>query len=121
MATTSFKTVDEYLAAQPEATRAVLQRVRAIIHKAMPAAEEVISYKIPAFRLEGSRPVIWFAGWKRHYSLYPVNGRIVAELKEELAPYELSKGTLRLPLSQPVPEKLIGRVATLRVKEAAGR
>ena len=58
------------------------------------------------------------AGWKEHYSVYPVNGRLAEELKEQLEPYELGKGTLRLPLSQPVPEKLIARIAKLLARES---
>jgi uncharacterized protein YdhG (YjbR/CyaY superfamily) len=120
MATTTFKSVDEYIDTQPEAAQTVLRRVRALIRTALPGAEEVISYQIPAFRLTGG-PFIWFAGWKQHYSLYPVNGRLVEALKDELAPYELRKSTLRLPLSEPVPSRLIGRIAKFRAKEAAGR
>jgi len=120
MATTTFKSVDEYIAAQPETTQAVLQRVRSIIHKALPGADEVISYNIPAFRLS-ARPVIWLAGWKQHYSLYPVNGRVVEALKDELAPYKLRRGTVQFPLSQPVPEKLVARIAEFRAGEAGAR
>jgi uncharacterized protein YdhG (YjbR/CyaY superfamily) len=118
MATTAFNSIDEYIATQPEAAQAVLQRVRSVIRKALPGAEEAISYRIPAFKLTG-RPIIWFAGWARHYSLYPVNGKVVEAFKEDLAPYQLSKGTLRLPLSRPVPESLIRRIAKLRAAEAA--
>jgi uncharacterized protein YdhG (YjbR/CyaY superfamily) len=120
MATTTFKSVDEYIATQPREAQAVLRRVRAVIRTALPSAKEVISYRIPAFKSTGG-PFIWFAGWKQHYSLYPVNGRLVEALKDELAPYELRKGTLRLPLSEPVPDKLIGRIAKLRAKEASER
>jgi uncharacterized protein YdhG (YjbR/CyaY superfamily) len=118
MATTAFNSIDDYIATQPEAAQAVLQRVRSVIRKALPGAEEAISYRIPAFKLTG-RPFIWFAGWAQHYSLYPVNGKVVEAFKDDLAPYKLSKGTLRLPLSQPVPERLIRRIAKLRAAEAA--
>ncbi len=116
-----FKTVDEYIAAQPAESRAVLQRVRAIIHAAVPGAEEVISYRIPAVKAGGKRPLLWFAGWKQHYSLYPVNGKVANELADELAPYELAKGTVRFPLSEPVPEKLIRKIAKLRARNASAR
>ncbi len=120
MAKTGFKSVDEYVASQPEAVQAILTRVRSTIRKAVPGAEEVISYKIPAYKLH-SGPVLYFAGWKRHYSLYPASGRAVAAFKDELAPYEVSKGTIRFPLAEPVPVKLIGRIAKFRAKEVAGR
>ena len=118
MAKTDFKSVDEYIASQPEATRGVLGRVRSIIRRAVPGAEEVISYQIPAYKLRGG-PVLFFAGWRRHYSLYPATKRVVAAFKHELAPYEVSKGTIRFPISQPVPTRLIGRIAKFRAKEVA--
>lgn len=117
---THFSSIDEYIAAQPEAVQGVLQRIRRIIHRALPGAEEVISYNIPAFTLSDG-PVVWMAGWKEHYSLYPVNGSVAGQLKEQLEPYELGKGTLRLPLSQPVPEKLIARLAKLLARERRAR
>jgi len=65
--------------------------------------------------------VIYFAGWKTHYSLYPCGARIVAAFKEKLAPYKIQKSTIRFPLSEPVPATLIAGIAKLRAKEAAGR
>jgi uncharacterized protein YdhG (YjbR/CyaY superfamily) len=117
MAKTDFKSVDEYISTFPKATQAVLQRVRGTIRKALPRAEEVISYQIPAYKLDGER-VIYFAGWARHYSLYPV-GKAAKALEKELAPYEVDTGTVRFPLSKPVPVKLIERITKLRAKEAA--
>ena len=118
MAKTDFKSVDEYIASQPEAVRGVLKRVRSTIRKAVPGAEEVISYKIPAYKLHG-RPVLYFAGWSQHYSLYPCNDRIVAAFKDDLAPYAVNKGTIRFPLSEPVPVKLIEGIAKFRAREVA--
>jgi uncharacterized protein YdhG (YjbR/CyaY superfamily) len=120
MATTDFKSVDEYIAAQPDAVQAVLGLVRRTIRKAMPGADEVISYKIPTYKLNG-RAVLYFAGWKEHYSLYPASVPLVAAFKDELAPYKVDKGTIRFPLSQPVPVKLIEHIAKFRAQEAAAR
>jgi uncharacterized protein YdhG (YjbR/CyaY superfamily) len=120
VAKTDFKSVDEYIASQPEAVRSILERVRSAIRKAVPAAEEVISYKIPTYKLPGG-PVLYFAGWKKHYSLYPVTERVVSAVKDELASYEINKATIRFPLSEPVPVKLIGRIAKFRAQEVAGR
>ncbi|HZR28876.1 MAG TPA: DUF1801 domain-containing protein [Terriglobales bacterium] len=120
MAKTNFKSVDEYIALQPEAVRRILGLVRSTIHKALPEAEEVISYQIPAYKLHGGA-VLYFAGWKQHYSLYPAGERLVAAFKDELASYEISKGTIRFPLSQPVPVKLIERIAKFRAKEIADK
>ena len=120
MAKTDFKSVDEYIATLPEDVQSALQRVRSTIRKAVPGAEEVISYQMPAYKLHGVG-MLGFAGWKRHYSLYGATGRVVAALKRDRATYEVSKGTIRFPLSQPVPVKLIARIAKIRAKEAAER
>ncbi|MCU1263223.1 MAG: hypothetical protein JWO80_6108 [Bryobacterales bacterium] len=120
MDVTGFKSVDEYIASQPAAVQGVLKRVRSTIRKAVPEAEEVISYGIPTYKLRGGR-VIYFAGWRQHYSLYPATGHVVAAFKDELAPYQVNKGTIRFPLSAPVPVKLIERIAKFRAKEVAAR
>jgi uncharacterized protein YdhG (YjbR/CyaY superfamily) len=120
MSKTDFKTVDEYIAAQPEAARPALRRVRDTIRKALPGAEEVISYKMPTYRLHGG-VVLYFAGWKEHYSLYPAGELLVRKFKGELATYKLSKGTIRIPLSGPVPVRLIERIAKFRARETALR
>jgi uncharacterized protein YdhG (YjbR/CyaY superfamily) len=120
MAKTNFKSVDEYIASQPEGAQGVLERVRAVIRKAVPRAEEVISYQIPAFKLDGAA-VIYFAGWKEHYSLYPITEKAQAAFKDELAHYKLSKGTVRFPLSERIPTALIGKMAKFRASEVAGR
>ncbi len=103
--------VDAYLAAQPEPARAILNKVRAIIREALPPeAEEVISYGIPAYKLNG-RAIIYVAAWKKHYSLYPLTSAAKAAFTEaELAPYEMSKGTIRFSLDQPIPTALIKKI-----------
>jgi uncharacterized protein YdhG (YjbR/CyaY superfamily) len=118
MAKTDFSTVDEYIALQPKATQTALKRVRNVIRKALPGVEEVISYRIAAFRLRG-RIVIYMAGWKDHYSLYPFTDRLLRELGKDVAPYKSGKGTLRFEPSEPVPEKLIARIARSRARENA--
>lgn len=116
----NFNSADEYIASQPEAAQLVLAQVRSTIRKAIPAAEEVISYNMPTYKLH-DRAVLYLAGWKRHYSLYPATERIVEAFNKELSAYEVKKGTIRFPLSQPVPVKLIGAIAKFRAKEAAER
>ena len=116
MARPDFKSIDEYIAAQPAASQVALGRIRCAIRAAAWGAEEGISYKIPAYRLHGS-VLLYFAGWKHHYSLYPAGDRLVAAFNGELDPYRASKGTLRFPLSEPVPVKLIERIARFRAKE----
>ena len=120
-ATSTPKNVNEYIAAFPPDVRAALKAVRATIRKALPGAEEAISYGMPTYKKDG-RYVIYFAGWKKHFSLYPVTSGLAAAFKDELAPYELSgKGTVRFPLSGRVPVKLIAAIAKFRARESAAK
>ena len=120
MAKTNFTSVDQYLAAQPAAMRRVLTRVRNTIRKALPGVEESISYQLPTYKLNG-RPVIYFAGWKEHYSIYPSTRVVVETLGDALAPCEVEKGTIRFQLDEPVPVKLIASIAKLRAREVVGK
>lgn len=120
MAKSNISTVDQYIAAQPEAVRATLARVRQIIRNALPKTEELISYQIPAYKL-GGEPVVYFAAWKEHYSLYPATRRLCEALGSELAPYKVEKATIRFAFNDPVPDKLIARVAKLRAREVRER
>jgi len=121
MAKTDFKSVDEYIRAQPKGVQPVLRQVRRVIRKAVPSAVEVISYQVPAYKFAEGGPVLYFAAWQRHYSLYPASDELVAAFRGELTPYRASKGTLRFPLSEPVPVKLIERVAKFRAEQAGRR
>src|SRR5437868_14735052 len=120
MARTGFKSVDEYMASQPDAVRGLLRRVRSTVREALPRAEEVISYNIPAYKMDGGT-VLYFAAWKQHYSLYTATDRLIEALNDEHARYEISKGTIRFPLSQAVRVKLIRQIAKFRAKEVADR
>jgi uncharacterized protein YdhG (YjbR/CyaY superfamily) len=113
------KSVDEYIAAQPERVRPKLEQVRAAIRKAVPGAVEVIGYRIPGYKLNG-KPMLYFAGFKEHYSLFAASGTFFAALEEELRGYELRKGTVHFPIDKPVPVKLISRIAKLRAVGIAG-
>ncbi len=118
MARTNYASVDAYLAAQPEHARPILEAVRAAIRAALPTAEEVISYQIPSYRVAGGT-AIFFAGWKSHYSLYPVSDAMLAAFADELQPFKVEKGTIRFPLGEPVPAELIGRIAAFKAEEAS--
>lgn len=113
-----YESVDGYIAAQPQGAQSALKQVRGAIRKAVPEAEEGIAYKIPAYKLHGKR-MLFFAGWKQHYSLYPAGKLALLACRDELARYEISKGTIRFPLSEPVPVDLIRRIAQLRAREVA--
>jgi len=120
MPAAKFKSVDEYIAAQPQSARVVLGRVRAVIREALPGAEETISYNMPTYKLGGSA-VIFFAAWKRHFSLYPASAKLLDFFKKELAAATINKSTIRFSLAEPVPDRLIGRIAKFRVKEQSDR
>jgi uncharacterized protein YdhG (YjbR/CyaY superfamily) len=118
MARTDHQSVDDYIAAQPKEARSVLERVRATIRKALPRATEGISYQIPVYKLDGVM-VLYFAGFQRHYSIYPATARVVGALGKELAGSLHSKATIHFSLVDPVPTRLIARIAKLRAAEAA--
>ena len=104
---------DRYIAAQPEAVRPKLEQVREAIRRAVPDAVEVFGYGMPGYKLHG-KPMLYFAGFKQHYSVFAASGSFFATLADELKGYETRKGTVQFPLDQPVPVKLITRIAKLR-------
>jgi uncharacterized protein YdhG (YjbR/CyaY superfamily) len=110
------QSVDAYIDAQPEPVRATLGQVRSAIRKALPDADETISYGMPTYKLAG-KTVLNFAAWKEHYSLYAATDRVVAKFGKKLQSYTIDKGTIRFPLSQPVPVKLIADIAKFRAGE----
>ncbi|HJU42140.1 MAG TPA: DUF1801 domain-containing protein [Vicinamibacterales bacterium] len=120
MAKTTFKSVNEYIASQPKGVRVILERVRGAIRRAVPAAQETLSYQMPVYMLDGV-PVLYFAAWKHHYSLYPASEDLVAAFRDELAGYQRTKATIGFPLSEPVPVQLIERIARFRADQLTKR
>jgi uncharacterized protein YdhG (YjbR/CyaY superfamily) len=107
-------TIDEYIAAAPAEVQSILKKIRATIRAAAPDAKEVISYRMPAFRMHGV--LVYFAAFKSHIGMYPpVSGD--AKLQKEVGPYAGPKGNLRFPLDQPIPYDLIKRIVSLKVKQ----
>ena len=113
--TSAFTTIDDYIGAQGAAVQPVLQQVRRVIRESAPDAEETISYKIPAFTLNGEE-LVYFAGWKHHVSLYPVP-KGDAAFRRLIEPYRAGKGTLKFPLKQPIPLDLIASVVKQLIAE----
>jgi uncharacterized protein YdhG (YjbR/CyaY superfamily) len=106
--------VDQYIAAFPPEVQAILEKVRQVVRSAAPDAQEVISYRMPALKLNGI--LVYFAAFKSHIGFYPpIRGD--ARLARAASPYAGEKGNLRFPLGQPIPFDLIRRVTELRVKQ----
>lgn len=106
--------VDGYIAMQPAAVQPVLQQLRSTIKNAAPYAEEVVSYQMPAYKLNGM--LVYFAAWKEHIGFYPASAG-VSHFSDKLAKYNTSKGTIQFPLSEKLPLKLIADIVKFRVKE----
>lgn len=106
--------IDEYIAGFPPDVQKTLKKVRQTIRKAAPEAEEAIRYQIPTYTLNGN--LVFFAGYKKHISIYPAP-RGNAAFKKELSGYKGGKGTVQFPLDQPIPYDLITRIVKFRVEE----
>jgi len=106
--------VDEYISGYLSSTQKILKQLRATIQKAAPQADEVISYGMPGYRLNGA--LVWFAGYTRHIGFYPGASGIAA-FKKELSNYKSAKGSVQFPLGEPLPAGLIARIVKFRVKE----
>ena len=119
MAKTDFRSVDEYIASFPNDVQAKLQTLRRTIQKAVPGAEEIISYQMPAFKFHGR--LLYFSAFKNHYSVFGGTQGVRRAFKKELARYEGGEGTIRFPLDEPVPVKLIRDIAMYRAKENLDR
>jgi uncharacterized protein YdhG (YjbR/CyaY superfamily) len=109
----AIKTVRDYIAASSPGTQPVLRKIRKTVRKAVPAAEERISYRIPAYFLDGI--VVYFAAFKNHIGLFPPVRD--AKLRKEASDYAGPKGNLKFPLDEPIPYGLIARIVKSRVKE----
>lgn len=107
-------TIDEYIAGFPPDVQEKLQQIRALIKDEAPQAQETISYGVAAFKLHG--PLIYFAGFKNHLSVYPAP-RGYPQFEDELAAYKGGKGTVQFPLNKPIPFDLIRRIVRFRLEE----
>jgi uncharacterized protein YdhG (YjbR/CyaY superfamily) len=108
------RNIDEYIASFSPSVQLILQEIRLTIKQAAPDAQETISYKIPAFTLNGI--LVYFAAFKKHIGLYPpVRGD--AKLEKSISPYAGVKGNLQFPFDKPIPYRLIERIVKLRVKQ----
>jgi uncharacterized protein YdhG (YjbR/CyaY superfamily) len=110
----TYKNIDDYIASFPKDLQIILEQMRTIIRKAAPKAEEVISYAMPAFKLDSV--LVYFAGYKNHIGFYPMPAAIIA-FKKELSIYKSSKGAVQFPLDKPLPSALITKMVKYRIAE----
>jgi uncharacterized protein YdhG (YjbR/CyaY superfamily) len=108
------KNVDEFIATYPKDVQLIIKKIRTTIKKAAPKAEEIISYRMPAYKFHGR--LLYFSAFKKHIGLYPmVSG--IANFKKELSIYKGAKGSVQFPLNKPIPYDLITKIVKFRVKE----
>ena len=112
--------VDAYLAALEEPKRGTLEALRRTILEIVPDAEQVISYRVPAFRV-GGKMVAGFAAFKNHLSYLPHSGSVLRQLPDDLAGYESTQGSLHFPTDKPLPEALVKKLIAVRLNEVRRR
>lgn len=110
----SYKNVDAYISDQAEASIPLLEKLRAVIRKAAPKAEESVSYGMAAYKLAG--PLVYFGAFKDHIGFFPTPSG-VANFEKELKGYTTSKGTIHFELDKPIPVKLVTAIVKFRVEE----
>ena len=106
--------VDSYIKYFPSPVRIMLSQIRKVIREAAPDAEEIISYGMPAYRLEGN--LVYFAAFKNHIGFFPTASGI-RKFEKELGKFKHSKGTVQFPLDMPIPVALVKKIVKFRVKE----
>jgi uncharacterized protein YdhG (YjbR/CyaY superfamily) len=109
------KTVEEYLSLFPEHQQKELEKIRKAIKDAAPKAEELISYGMPGYKLNGV--LVYFGGFKNHYSFFPAGNSVIKKFGSELKAYKTSKGTIQFPLNEPIPISLIKEMVKERARE----
>ena len=112
--------VEDYLAALPQESRAALEKLRKTIQAAAPQATETISYQMPAFK-DHCRLLVSYAAFKDHCSLFPMSGKVIEDHREELEPYYTRKGTIHFHADKPLPAALVTKIVQARIEENAAR
>jgi uncharacterized protein YdhG (YjbR/CyaY superfamily) len=111
--------IDQFISNYPPEIQTILQKIRALIQKSAPGAEEAMSYGIPTFKLNGKN-LVHFSAFKEHIGFYPTPTGI-EKFKKELSVYEGAKGSVKFPLNKPIPYALITKIVQVRVKEVKGQ
>jgi uncharacterized protein YdhG (YjbR/CyaY superfamily) len=112
--------VNKYLAGVPEEKRATLEKLRQTIRTVVPEAEEILWYQMPTFKFEG-RPLVTYAAFKDHCSLFPMSNAVIKAHAAELKSYVTSKGTVRFTSDKPLPATLVKKIVRARIKENQAR
>lgn len=116
MRTVSGDDVDEYLRGVEEPKRATLEALRRTILEIVPDAEQLISYRVPAFRVGGAT-IAGFAAFRRHLSYLPFSGSVLSQLADELAGYTMTKSALHFSVDRPLPRTLVEKLIAVRLQE----
>jgi uncharacterized protein YdhG (YjbR/CyaY superfamily) len=112
----SAEEIDAYLRAVEEPKRSTLQALRGTILEIVPDAEQVISYRVPAFRVQG-KVVAGFAAFKNHLSYLPFSGSVLGQLAGELESYTMTRSALHFPVDRPLPKALVKKLIAVRLAE----
>ena len=111
--------IDQFISQYPPEIQTIMQKIRALIQKSVPGAEEAMSYGIPTFKLNGKN-LVHFSAFKEHIGFYPTPTGI-EKFKKELSAYEGAKGSVKFPLNKPIPYTLITKIVQFRVKEVSAQ
>ena len=114
-----YGTVEEYLADQPKDVRETLESVRRSVLAVVPDATEKIGYGMPGFYVDG-HPLVYYAAFKEHCSLFPASGGVIEKLADDLQGYGLAKGTIRFPIGEPLPPPLVEKIVMVKLEELRG-
>jgi uncharacterized protein YdhG (YjbR/CyaY superfamily) len=116
----SVEEVDQYLSQLDEPKRSTLESLRQTILEVVPDAEQLISYRVPAFRVRG-KTIAGFAAFKNHLSYFPFSGSVLGQLQDEIKAYEGTKSALHFPVDRPLPKPLVKKLIAVRLEEANTR
>src|SRR6266581_1985687 len=116
----SAEEVDDYLRGIEEPKRSTLETLRRSILEIVPEAEQVISYRVPAFRVDG-KTVAGFAAFKNHLSYLPFSGSVLPQLADELDGYAMTKSSLHFPVDRPLPKALVKKLIQVRLADVGRR
>ncbi len=112
-------TVDEYIAALPDARRAAMEELRRAVKAGAPDATETIAYGMPALRSHGGQFLVSYDAYKAHYSLFPASDAVIRTLGKEIEPYLAGSGTIRFPSNREIPVAVVTRIVEIRYAENA--